>query len=138
MLLENDEIAEVFFECKKRENIREDFPDTNLLPDKKIDEIWEDGNNYIFIRNLKNYDGNKYYYVALPLIKILKNIVEQNHLKNVLINAFAYNNVKHSPAALYLRAGCKPVSHTEEEIQEILDSEEKGYDKSIIFMYKIK
>lgn len=137
-LLQGDEIAEVFMESKNKEHIRENFSDKNLLSDEKLNELWEDGNNYIFIRNLKNYDRKRYCNIAYPLIKILKNIVETNNLKNVFINALAYNNVKHSPAAMYLKAGCIPISHTKEEIMNMLKESNKAYDKSIFFMYKNK
>lgn len=137
-LLQNDEIAEVFMECKKRDDIRENFSDKVLLSDEKLDILWEGGENYIFIRNLKNYDIKRYCNASLPLIKTLKNIIYINNLKNVFINAYAYNNVKHSPAALYLRAGCIPISHTEEEILNMLKSDDKGCDKPVFFMYKTK
>jgi hypothetical protein len=136
--MQDDEIAEVFMECKCKDDIREIFKDKNLLSDENLKILWEGGENYIFVRNLKNYDVKRYSNVSFPLIKILKNIGEANNLKNIFINAYAYNNIKHSPAAMYLKAGCIPVSHTKEEILNILKSEDKGYNTPILFVYKIK
>lgn len=133
--IDNTEIAEIFFQEKSKEEMRRILAEPNLISREKIEELLVDNEQFIFTRNLKNYNVNRYYNVSFPLISSLRWVIDNNNFSDVFINAFAYNNVKHSPAALYIRAGCEPISHTKDEILELLKKEDKAVEQPILFVY---
>lgn len=135
--IKSSEVAELFFQEKSYDEMFEILHNTNLISDDTIKQHLASNirnKNFVFLRNLKNYNINKYYNVSLPLIKNLKSIILNNDFGDCFINALAYNNVKHSPAGLYLRAGCEPISHSKEEIMTMLRNPDKTFENPILFV----
>lgn len=136
-LLKDDEIAEVFLEEYSQNEMKKLMQEDNLISPQTIEQLIPNNNRYYYVKNLKNFNLKKYQNVSLTLIKCLKEFGRINLVKRAFLEAFSFNNIKHSPVFLYLRAGCMPISHSKEELEKFLRN---GFDfkKNVWLMYDIK
>lgn len=132
----NSEIGEVFVEISNKADLKQKMLDNNLMNSETIDETLGDDNLFYYLKNLKNYNVNRFFNVAQPLISTLKEFGKNNKVHKVFLEALAFNNVKHSPLALYLKAGCIPIS---ENVKDLEKEIHRGFDykKGVWLMYKL-
>ena len=95
---------------KQAQMMQKKMEESKLFTPQKITTLLEDGDSFYYLHNLKNFALDRYYDISKPLISCLKLFGENNNIKTTFLEALAYNNVKHSPVALYMHAGCKPLS----------------------------
>lgn len=92
-------------------------------------------NKVALVINLLNPDAKRYYEggrkVALPLIHLL----QEKNCSNIFMQAFAQIEGRKAPVPLYLRAGFKPISHTEEEIAKATENHKFWDPKIPVYMY---
>lgn len=69
--------------------------------------------------------------VVLPLIHLLK----EHNCNNIVMKALAMGENKKSPLPMYLHAGFKPISPSEEEIAKVLKNHQSWDPKIPVYMY---
>lgn len=133
--INNTNISEVYIETLDKKSMEDKLAESNFFTKNQILELLGDDKKFYYIKNLKNFNVNRFYNVSFPLIKCLKEFGAKNNINKAFLEAQAFNNIKHSPIFLYLKMGCKPLSHTEEELKEKLH---KGVDyrENIWLMYE--
>lgn len=133
-IIKNSEIAEVYIEICDKNEIQKKMNESGLINPKNIETLLENENKFYYIKNLKNFNNKIFYNSSHSLIKALKKFGENNNIKKGFLEALAFNNSKHSPVALYLKVGCKPISENEEILKAKIS---KGFDykKNVWFVY---
>lgn len=129
----NTEIGEVYVDINNKYDMQKKMEESKLFSPQKITTLLEDCDSFYYLHNLKNFALDRYYDISKPLISCLKLFGENNNIKTTFLEALAYNNVKHSPVALYMHAGCKPLTESIEDKCTTFD-----YTKNVWLMYKIK
>lgn len=134
--INNSEIGEVYLEIADKNTMIKKMKEENLFSQNQIENLLNDDEKYYYIKNLKNFNINKFYNIAVPLIKCLKEFGNKNNIHKAFLEAQAFYNVKHSPIFLYLKMGCKPISHTREDIEKDIHN---GYDykKNVWLVYEM-
>ena len=94
-----------------------------------------ESNKFVIIADLLNTDPKRYFKagrkIVLPLIELLK----QNNCTDIFTMALAPNANDHSPLPLYLRAGFKPLSHTDKEVKELTANLKRWDSTTPVFMH---
>lgn len=135
-IIKNSEIAEVYIEVCDKNEMRKKMKNSELLDEKNIENILGDENEFYYIKNLKNFNNKIFYNSSITLIDALKNYGKNSNIKKGFIEALAFGNSKHSPVALYLKVGCKPITESEENLKAKI-SEGFNYKKNVWFVYNI-
>lgn len=134
-LLKNIKIAEVYLESLNKEEMENRMRDSNLFSEETINDLTKNKENFYFVKNLKNFNIKKYYNVAPTLVKYLKEFVEINKIDEVYLEALSFNNINHSPAALYLKMGATPITISAEELRNRIYEKTLDYKENIWFKY---
>lgn len=133
-------VSGVHFSVVPVENLKSFLMDMNQP--KKVDNLVNNlmteatsVNKIAIVASFINSDSKRYYEggrkVVLPLIHLLK----ENNCNNIFMRASAIGENKKAPVPLYLRAGFKPISHTEEEIAKAMDNHMFWNPKIPVYMY---
>lgn len=132
----DNEIAEVYLKAFNQEKMKKLMGEDNMVPSDIMDKLLQNNEKYYYIKNLKNYNPKKYQNASAPLIVCLKEFGMKNNVKKAFLEAFAFDNIKHSPVFLYLRAGCTPISSSRKDLEMFLHN---GYDykKNVWLMYEL-
>lgn len=135
-LIKDNEIAEVYLEEYSQKEMKKLISEDNSVPVNILEKVLQNNEKYYYIKNLKNFNLQRFQNVSVPLINCLKEFGKLNNIKKVFIEALAFNNVKHSPVFLYLRMGCVPISCQKKDLEKFLHS---GYDykKNVWLMYEL-
>ncbi len=135
-LIKDNEIAEVYINEYNKKEMKELMFEDNLVPEKKIEQLLQKDDKYYYIKNLRNFNLQKFQNISLPLIAALKEFGRINNVNKAFLEALAFGNIKHSPVFLYLHAGCIPISCPKENLEKFLHS---GFDykKNVWLMYKM-
>jgi len=137
-VIKDYEIGEVFVDINNRWAMQNKMKESGIFSDDKIDNILANGKCFYYIHNLKNFNSKKYYNISSELINCLKEFGAVNNIYRVFLEALAYGDTKHSPIALYLHAGCKPISENLEDIEkDIYNHNGYDYTKNVWLEYKI-
>ena len=135
-LIKDNEIAEVYLEEYNQKEMKKLISEDNSVPINLIEKVLQNNEKYYYAKNLKNFNLQKFQNVSTPLINCLKEFGRKNNVRKAFLEAFAFNNIKHSPVFLYLRAGCIPISCQKKDLEKFLHS---GYDykKNVWLMYEL-
>lgn len=134
--IKDNEIAEVYINEYNKKEMRKLLTEDNSVPEERIEQFLQENEKYYYIKNLKNFNLQKFQNVSLQLITSLKEFGRINNVNKAFLEALAFNNIKHSPVFLYLRAGCIPISCQKENLEKFLHS---GFDykKNVWLMYEM-
>lgn len=133
-------VAKVHFNVVPIENLRAFLKDMNQP--QKVESLIENikaqnpnANKVTLVVDFINPEAKRYYEggrkVVLPLIHLL----QEHNCNNIVMRASAIGENKKAPVPLYLRAGFKPLSHSEEEINKAMENHQFWDPKIPVFMY---